>query len=284
MPLPFAEAAEFMDTNDSPPRIVFEVVYDRKNLGVFMPEFSGKVGVVTGAAGGIGSACAAALVREGAFTILLDRDEAGLARATTAIGDGAQTASYALDLTDQRAVEDVFADIHRKQGRVDILVNNVGQSARERRSEFHESAPEIWDFVIAVSLKTTMLCTRQVIEGMRARRSGKIVNISSDVAFRGDVLLADYSAAKAGVVGFTRALAKESGPFGINVNAVCPGATMAAGFAANDAAMQKEILAITPIGFIAEPADIANAVVFSASEKSRYMTGHALIVNGGRGL
>src|SRR5262249_57110324 len=107
--------------------------------------------------------------------------------------------------------------------RIDILFNNVGQSARERASEFHLSAEETWRFVIEVSLLTTMRATRLVVEEMRARRSGRIVNMSTESAFYGDVGFVDYAAAKMGVVGFTRSLARELAPFQVNVNAACPG-------------------------------------------------------------
>jgi len=122
------------------------------------------------------------------------------------------------------AVGEAFAAIRRRFGRIDILFNNVGQSARERATEFHLSEEETWRFVIEVSLLTAMRAARLVVDEMRARQSGRIVNMSTESAFYGDVGLVDYAAAKMGVVGFTRALARELAPFHVNVNAVCPGA------------------------------------------------------------
>jgi acetoacetyl-CoA reductase/3-oxoacyl-[acyl-carrier protein] reductase len=163
-----------------------------------------------------------------------------------------------------------------------MLTNNIGQTARENYSEFYLAKPETLEFVVGVSLMTTLMCSRQVVEDMRERRFGKIVSISSDSAMNGDIGTVDYAAAKSGVLGFTRALARELGPFKVNVNAVCPGPT-------NTRAMQRipkdayeRAKNAIPLGELCEPEDIANAVVFLSSDKARFITGQTLMVNGGR--
>ena len=243
-------------------------------------KLAGKIAVVTGAANGIGRASALALAREGAVMAVVDLEAERLASLATELGGDAL--SITLDCTDQPAVEAAFAQIMRHYGRVDILFNNVGQSAREAASLFHDSDPETWDFVLRVSLRSAMLATRQVVGQMRQRGAGKIVNMSSESAFYGDTGLVDYSAAKMGVVGFTRALARELAPFRVNVNAVAPGAI---GTRAHDrlpASVIDKIRDSTPMGYIATPDDVANAVVFLCSEDSRFITGQSLLIDGGR--
>jgi NAD(P)-dependent dehydrogenase (short-subunit alcohol dehydrogenase family) len=244
-------------------------------------EFEGLVAVITGAGNGIGRACALHMARNGADVVILDIETGPLDQVAAEIVKlGRRVTAYALDLTDYALVEKTFARI--RAGRIDILINNVGQTARERISEFHESSPEVWDFVIKVSLKTTLNCTRQVVAGMRERRSGKIVNISSESALAGDATIADYAAAKAGVVGFTRSLARELGPFQVTVNAVLPGGTITRATERVPKEFIEENLKKIPMGRFNEPDDIANAVGFLASDRARFITGQSLLVNGGR--
>jgi NAD(P)-dependent dehydrogenase (short-subunit alcohol dehydrogenase family) len=243
----------------------------------------GSIAVVTGAANGIGRASALALAREGADLAVLDIEDqslASLAGELTALGRRALPIT--LDCTDRSAIEQAFARIRQEFGRVDILFNNVGQSARERASQFHESDPDTWDFVLRVSLRSAMLATRQVVAEMRERQAGKIINMSSESAFYGDTGLVDYSAAKMGVIGFTRALARELAPFRVNVNAVAPGAIGTRAHERLPPAVIDKIKASTPMGYIATPDDVANAVVFLACHDSRFITGQSLLIDGGR--
>lgn len=242
-----------------------------------------KIAVVTGAANGIGRASALALAAAGAHVAVLDLEADGLASLAQEIGATGRTAlPLELDCTNQAQIEAAFATIGRRFGSVDILLNNVGQSARERATPFWESDPETWDFVLRVSLRSAMLCTRQVAADMRARMSGKIINMSSESAFYGDTGLVDYAAAKMGVVGFTRALARELAPFRVNVNAVAPGAIATRAHDRLPAAVIDRIKSTTPMGYIARPEDVANVVVFLASEDSRFITGQSLLIDGGR--
>jgi NAD(P)-dependent dehydrogenase (short-subunit alcohol dehydrogenase family) len=244
---------------------------------------AGKVAVVTGAANGIGRASALRLARDGARLVLLDRERDPLEDAVAAIrAAGGEALPLAADCTDAGALASAFAAVRERLGPVDILFNNVGQSARDRASEFWCSEPDTWRFVIEVSLMTALSCTRHVAPEMRARRSGKIVNMSSESAFFGDVGLVDYSAAKMGVVGFTRALARELAPFHVNVNVVCPGAIRTRAHDRLPPVVIDRVRQSVPMGYVAEPEDVANAVAFLASEESRYITGQSILIDGGR--
>jgi NAD(P)-dependent dehydrogenase (short-subunit alcohol dehydrogenase family) len=244
---------------------------------------SGRIALVSGAANGIGRASALRLALEGADLVLVDREGHALAEAARAVETaGGQALAITADWTDAAAVEAAVTAARRRFGRIDILFNNVGQSARERASLFHESAEATWRFVLEVSLLTAMRAARLVVEEMRARRSGRIVNMSTESAFYGDVGLVDYAAAKMGVVGFTRALARELAPFQVNVNAVCPGAIRTR---AHDRLPRETIDKVrnsVPMGYVAEPEDVAGVVAFLASDDARYITGQSILIDGGR--
>lgn len=242
---------------------------------------SGQLAVVTGGANGIGQACAVQLARTGADVVVIDRDEDGLAVTADAIRElGRKAHPISADCIDREVMTETFDRIVRDIAAVEILVNNVGQSARERASEFWYSEPDVWDFIIDLNLKSTMMCTRLVAPAMRERKRGKIVSIASEAAYMGSEGVAEYAAAKAGVIGLTRSVAREMAPFHVNVNAVCPGPIRTA--AADRLPIWQKYLDETPMAFAGEPQDIANAVTFFASDVSRYCTGQALIVNGGR--
>jgi NAD(P)-dependent dehydrogenase (short-subunit alcohol dehydrogenase family) len=185
------------------------------------------------------------------------------------------------DCLDAAAIAEAALQIEQA-GAVDILFNNVGQSGRERASEFWNSDPEVWRFVIEISLMTTLRWSRRIVPGMRARRSGRIINMSTESAFYGDTGLADYAAAKMGVVGFTRSLARELAPFHVTVNVVAPGAIRTR---AHDRLPKETIDRIrgsVPMGFVGEPQDVAHVVSFLASEGARYVTGQTILIDGGR--
>ncbi|MCA1299422.1 SDR family NAD(P)-dependent oxidoreductase [Stappia indica] len=246
-------------------------------------DFTGKVVAVTGAAHGIGRSIVLGFAAEGADLAILDRDgEALAATAEEARARGGRVLAIEGDLLDRAHVTASFARIEAEFGPVHTLVNNLGQTAREKYSEFYLAEGETLDFVIGISLGATLHCSRQVVPGMRARKQGRIVSISSDSALNGDIGTVDYAAAKSGVLGFTRALARELGPHKVTVNAICPGPT-------NTRAMQRipkdayeRARDAIPLGELCEPEDIANAAVFLASDKARCITGQTLVVNGGR--
>jgi acetoacetyl-CoA reductase/3-oxoacyl-[acyl-carrier protein] reductase len=247
-----------------------------------MGMFDGQKVVVTGAAGGIGGAIARRFAQLGGEVIAVDLQIADLEALKATMTEGAAPELVTLDCTDRDAVAAEFARIQRDHARVDVLVNNIGRSGRERAREFADSDPDLWDIVIDTSLRTTMNCTRQVLDGMRQRRFGKIVNISSDAAIYGGEKLAEYAAAKAGLIGFTRSVAREMAPFGVNVNVVCPGITRTRAVVEVPEDVIKAGLKTTPLGMMCEPEDIACAVTFLASADARCIVGQSLLVNGGR--
>lgn len=244
-------------------------------------DLTDRLAVVTGGATGIGRASAVQLARCGADVVLLDINTGEIDAGAEEIRALGRTAwPMTVDLTDRAVVADTFAQIERDIRPVEILLNNVGQSARERASEFWCSEPEVWDWILALNLGTMMFCTRQVVPGMRERGNGKIVSIASEAAYMGSEGVAEYAAAKNGIIGLTRSLARELAPFHVNVNAVCPGPIRTA--AADKLPIWDKYLKETPMAFAGEPQDIANVVAFFASDQARYITGQSLIVNGGR--
>lgn len=249
-----------------------------------MQRFAGKVAVVTAAASGIGRATALRLAEEGATVVAIDISR-GVEGVAAELTTGGQPHGFrTLDCTDKAAVARTFATIYDEYGNIDILVNGVGLPAGDRQTEFWCSEPETWDFVLDVSLKSTMLCSRQVVPAMRERRVGRIVNIASVTWMVPTPTFADYAAAKAGVVGFTRVLAIELAPFGVTVNAVSPGPIVTAQFKAHTEETKKRVLATIPLGRYGQPEDIAAGIAYLASDEAGFVTGHNLIVAGGRAI
>lgn len=242
--------------------------------------FTGKTVAITGAAHGIGAATARRFLAEGAKVAVIDREADGFAESFA--GQPAdRLLTMAGDCTDAAVLADFHARTVAAFGPVDILFNNVGQSGRERAAQFHESQEEVWRFVLEVSLFTAMRMSRLVVPAMR-ERGGRIVNMSSDAALVGDAGLTDYAAAKMGIIGFTRSLAREFAPHRVTVNAVAPGAIRTRAHDRLTPAVIERIKATTPAGFIAEPEDVAGCVAFLASEDARYVTGQTLLIDGGR--
>jgi acetoacetyl-CoA reductase/3-oxoacyl-[acyl-carrier protein] reductase len=179
-------------------------------------------------------------------------------------------------------VEAFVARVERDLGPVDVLLNNVGQGARERKATFLESSEEVWRFVVEINLFTTMRFSRLVAPGMVARKSGRIINMASESALIGPVGSHDYSAAKMGIIGFTRAVARELAPHGVTVNAICPGPIRTRALERSAGEEAKKAVASIPVGFLGEAEDIAAMAALLASDEGRYITGQSIVVNGGR--
>jgi 3-oxoacyl-[acyl-carrier protein] reductase len=244
-----------------------------------MNRFSEQVVVVTGGANGIGAATVRRFLDEGARVAVIDLEETAL---HVSFGGHPRCLAVAGDCTDAETLKSFFARTESSLGPVDVLFNNVGQSARERASEFIDSSEEVWRFVIDVSLMTAMRAARLAAPGMRGRGRGRIINMSSDAALAGDAGLVDYAAAKMGVIGFTRALARELAAHGVTVNAVAPGAIRTRAHERIPPDALAHIVQTTPAGFVAAPEDVAGVVAFLASADARYVTGQTLVIDGGR--
>jgi 2-hydroxycyclohexanecarboxyl-CoA dehydrogenase len=238
-----------------------------------------RVAFVTGAARGIGRAIAARLVEEGAQVAIADLDAQGAAR--TAAELGKQAHAVRIDVADSASVRAAVGDALSHFGRIDALVNNAGWDKME---PFIQSSESTWDKVLAINLRGPIAVTRAVLDGMIERRAGWIVSISSDAGRVGSSGEVVYSAAKAGVIGFSKALAREVARYGIHVNVVCPGPTntpLLAEVGADNPSLVQALAKSVPFRRIGEPDDIAGAVAFLLSDDAAYITGQTLSVSGG---
>ena len=249
---------------------------------------TGKIALVTGAAAGLGRAIALRLSDEGAALVLADINAPGLAETERLIkAKGGTVTAIAVDVTEEAPVKALFAAILKEHGRLDILVNDVGGGST---GHIWEARLEDWDYVLRLNLRSAFLCTRVAAAHMRERRYGRIVNLSSG-AREGTPWTAyyignsAYSAAKAGIHGFTRGVALELAEYGVTVNAVAPGPIetekTGPGFRKIEDLEYGPIRA-TPLRRIGVPEDIASAVLYLASDEANYITGTTLAVAGGR--
>ncbi len=248
-----------------------------------------QVAVVTGAAKGLGEAISHRLVQDGAKLILADIDEPGLAATGIKIRDaGGEAVTFVGDITEEGSASRLIEIAIEQFGRIDILVNNVGGS---RNSKIWEMSVEDWDYTMRLNLRGTFLCTRAAVPHMIERKRGKIICLSSG-AREGTPWTAyyqggsAYSAAKAGVHGFMRDLALELAEYNINVNCVAPGPIDTEIAGANLRKLNETVDfspdRMTPLGRLGQPFEVANAVLFLASDEASYISGHTLAVTGGR--
>ena len=240
-----------------------------------------KVALVTGGTGGIGTAICERLAKEGHFVVanyLVPGSEARWQKAMTSAGLGASSALALGDVTDFAAMGAMIAKIEAEHGGIAILVNCAGIT---RDSTFRKMTPEQWRAVISSNLDSVFNVTRHVIEGMVERGWGRIVNISSVNATRGQFGQTNYASAKAGILGFTKSLAQEVVRKGVTVNAVSPGYVQTDMVMAIREDVRQKIVAEIPAGRLAIPGEIADAIAFLASDGAAYITGTNLAVNGG---
>lgn len=254
-----------------------------------------RVAVVTGGGQGIGRAISLRLAREGADVVIVEINATTANQVVTeGLTLGRKAIALYADVIDRPQVNHVVRETVQAMGKIDIWVNNVGGRRNTQLSRIVDMKEEVWDAVIANNLKSTFLCSQAAAREMIRRRSGKIINIASLLGKTGVVNVGHYAAAKAAVIRFTDVLAKELGPYGIQVNAVCPGYVdtpalreSLASLTAEGGKTFEEIMAEMavrdiPLGRSEMPEDVANVVAFLCSDDASYMTGQAINVTGGQ--
>jgi 2-hydroxycyclohexanecarboxyl-CoA dehydrogenase len=239
----------------------------------------GRCTLVTGAASGIGRAIAERLAEEGSRVAVSDLSRPDAE--ATAADLGAPAIGIELDVTSDDSIRRAVTEVTERLGPIDVLVNNAGW---DRMEPFLDSQPETWDRVLAINLRGPIAVTRAVLESMVERGKGRIVSIASDAGRVGSSGEAVYSGAKAGIMGFSRTIAREVAARGINVNTVCPGPTntpLLQGMAETNPKLIAALARAVPFGRPAEPSEIAAAVAFLASDDAAFITGQTLSVSGG---
>ncbi len=243
-----------------------------------MFDLSGQTAIVTGAAEGIGEAVAARLARAGATVAVADRNEAGAWTAAGKIGAGA--IAVALEVTDRNSVERMVQTILARTGRIDILVNNAGIGGRA--APLWEQTDEHWNDCLAVNLTGVFYCCRAVIQHMRTRRYGRIVNVASIAGKEGNPNMTAYSASKAGVIAFTKSLAKEVAPEGICVNSITPAVIRTRILDQLTPAQIDYMVQRIPMGRTGSVEEVAALIHFLASPDCSFVTGACYDISGGR--
>jgi 3-oxoacyl-[acyl-carrier protein] reductase len=245
-----------------------------------MRALDGKVALVTGASRGIGAAIARGLAAAGARVVVnyQSRREAAEEVVAAIVSAGGVAEALPFDVADRAAVDDAVRSVVARLGNVDVLINNAGVSAD---GLILRTSEEEWDRVLDVNLTGVFNCTRAVTRGMMRARGGRIINISSVVGVMGNAGQATYAAAKAGVIGFTKAAARELASRDITVNAIAPGLIATEMLEKMPAAGRDIVLALVPLRRVGTPEDVAAAAVFLAGPGGAYITGQVIHVNGG---
>jgi 3-oxoacyl-[acyl-carrier protein] reductase len=237
-----------------------------------------RVAVVTGASRGIGREAAKRLAAAGAAVVAAARGDHADGVAEEIRAAGGRSVAVSADVTDPRRIDAMVRTALDEYGRVDVLVNNAG-IVRDRLAM--RMSPADWDAVVATNLTAAFNCARAVLRPMLRQRGGRIINVGSVVGRMGNAGQANYAASKAGLEGFSRALAREVASRGITVNVVAPGMIDTDMTAGLDESAQAAMLAQIPMGRLGTTRDVAGAVCFLASDEAAYVTGHVLAVNGG---
>jgi 3-oxoacyl-[acyl-carrier protein] reductase len=243
-----------------------------------MLDLSGKVAVVTGASRGIGRGIAVLLAARGATVVAAARGENAAETAAAITGAGGRAEPVAVDVTDADGVKALFAGVVERHGRVDILVNNAGITRDQLMLRMKRVD---WDDVIATNLTAAFTCVQAVLMTMVRQRSGRIISVSSVVGQSGNAGQANYAASKAGLIGFSKSLAREVASRNVTVNVVAPGLIATDMTKAITDKAQAEWAGQIPLARIGTPEDVAAAVCFLASDEASYITGQVLAVNGG---
>ncbi len=253
-----------------------------------MARLSGRAAIVTGGAKGIGRHYSEALAAEGAQVMIVDIvDGAEHAEALSAKYGANTTTSMVVDVSDEQQVKSLVAETIKRFGKIDVLVNNAAVYATLEEQKFTDIDVDVWDRVMAVNLRGPFLMAKHVVPHMKERGYGKIINIGSGTAIRGIPWMLHYVTSKGGIMGFTRALSREVGDFGIRVNTLSPGFIMSDSVVEQNPGhvetSRARILAARSIKRDGHPEDLLGSLVFLASGDSDFMTGQTLLVDGGTG-
>ncbi|MEI7448439.1 MAG: 3-oxoacyl-ACP reductase family protein [Desulfomonile sp.] len=250
-----------------------------------MKRLDGRVALVTGAGKGLGKAFCLRLAEEGADIVAVTRaDTEGLEKTAKEVRSlGREVLAAKVDVSREEDTLSMAAQALERFGRIDVLVNNAAYYYGVARKAFTEISLEEWDRMMAVNVKGPWLCTRAVFPNMKERGKGKIINLASEVFFTGSQGFVHYVSSKGGVIGLTRALAIELGPYGICVNAVAPGYTDTEA-SRTIADVSKYDISRTPLKRLERPEDVVGIVAFLASDESDFITGQTVLVDGGRAM
>jgi 3-oxoacyl-[acyl-carrier protein] reductase len=245
-----------------------------------MDKLRDRVAIITGGARGIGGAIATAFAAEGADVVIADRlgEDVAAPVIESVAASGRRAVHVMTDVSDEASVRNMVDRAYGEFGEIDILVNDAGVFGQYF---FHELTVEEWDRVIGVNLRGVFLCTRMVLPRMLDRGRGKVINVASQLGQIGGVEMVHYSASKAGVIGFTKALAREVSTKGIHVNAIAPGPILTDMMAEETEEWAARKLAELPMGRFGEAHEVAPTAVFLASDESSYYVGQTLCPNGG---